>query len=310
MSENKQLIYNKAQTITWCAPEGQPDADGTVDIYDAGNTKIVDAATATSEGYSWSVDADSGKSQSNPRKLNLGSTANIETRKRYLLKEAGLPDMWVEAEEITANDHIICNIELPYDYSNSATLYSTWLSATVPQTAVDTENDLYGTSWQNWRAYWSYDVSGSSKTGFELYDLVRHDTYTSPLTENDVYERWETIRDYLRPSRIRLFQKLKFAWEAIKRAIRKDGYDPRLIRNLDAFDDVIYERLLLTLADHNVIPDAWRGRIEEYKASKRADFIAAMGLAMANVTWYDINNDDEVGSDEVDYKPIRTMVRY
>ena len=301
---NDEILYATTQTVEYMAAEGQPSSDGTFTLISRAGATVIDAGTATRETGTWTVSS-GGRTAANPRKLLISSTAGIETDRVYQLIQTGLPSRWVEVVEISTDTHVIVRADLDFDYS-SATLRSTWLSASIADTDVDATSDID----DNWRGVWEYTVSGTTYSHLVMYDVVRRRTSVSPLTQEDVQTRFDTIGDYIRPDTFDLSGKIDKAWTKVLSMLKKDKYNPRLIRNLEQFEEVTYQQLMLDLIDLGVIPPGWVNAIEAYKRSKVSDRNSAYHLAVSCIDWYDDDDDETVDAGEERVSSVRIMERY
>jgi hypothetical protein len=184
MSEVQDIIYGvTGQSLHFDAPEGRPSSVTSVTVYpattgDDGTSEDATSGSATVEtNPDTTVDAASGISQADARKLNVAATTGVEVGRRYLLTSAANGGReWIEVARFVANDYITCAYPLLNDYVTNDTLESTRITASVDSTWIaDSANisDDYDPN-PGYRVRWVYVVGGKTYAHDAYFDVVRY----------------------------------------------------------------------------------------------------------------------------------------
>ena len=182
------------QTVYLDAPEGRPSSVTGVKVFrvetsddgteeDALDTPAIEAAPAAV-----TLASPAGPSQADPRALSLSSGTDIVAERLYLISEDGRRE-WIEPL-----DTGIADMELRYplanDYTTSATVSSTRITAAVKAAWVADENHVKGYDVApQYRVRWEYAVGGETYIRFTVFSLVRYSgiaSATPTITAIDV----------------------------------------------------------------------------------------------------------------------------
>lgn len=177
----QELIFDvTGQTLVYDAPS-RPSSVTSVSVlpWDSGDDDTAESATtgsASIDSASVTVDANSGRAQPNPRKLNVNSTSGLAVGREYLLTGSNGETEWVELEEIATDDYVITRTPLQHDYVSGNTIKSTRIAISVDSTWIADENNIINTASPNpaYRARWVWvDGSGKTHADYTYIRLVR-----------------------------------------------------------------------------------------------------------------------------------------
>ncbi len=179
----QQILYNvTGQSIYLDAMQGRPSSVTSIAVYsdtvgDDGTAESATTGSAAIESVNTTVDANSGPSQTNTRKLSIASTSNIELGRSYLVTGTNGEKEWVEPVEINANDHIICRGPLHNDFVNTNTFVSTRISIGIDSTWVAETSNITDELNPNpgYRVRWVYVVDSTTYVADSYFDLVRYE---------------------------------------------------------------------------------------------------------------------------------------
>lgn len=253
---NRTIIYNvTGQVLELYPPEwalGIPSS-ATYSVW-AANVGDDDTAefsgSATIDSVSTTVDAASGASQSDPRKINLTSTSGITVGRWYLLTNAAGQTEMVRADEVVTNDYIRASAPLSYDYAASDTFKGLRIYFTVDPTFVATETKL-ANSYNPYRVRWSYTEGGISRRHATYFDLVRYQKEHN-VTPDDLAEIQGDIELEDKISRIILY--IDAAWERVQKDLTFRNIKAHQIRDAQLRDEIVRCCALLVAAEDGVIP--------------------------------------------------------
>src|SRR3990172_1897814 len=141
MDRNQTLIYNvTGQSVVLDYPPewvvGVPTS-ATYSVWRAarGDDDTVEfSGSGTIDAVSTTVDAASGVSESNPRKLSLASTTSIVIGRYYLVENASSQRELVKIVKITSADSVEVEFPLSYDYASGATFKGLQISFVIDAT--------------------------------------------------------------------------------------------------------------------------------------------------------------------------------
>ena len=305
--ENEEILYGRDTVLWFRIPEGaQPDApentdpDGTFKLYDTDGTTLLATLDVTADRDAWDVD-DSGPGQANPRLLTLAKQdkgadiTDIILRRLYQLHQDGVSDELISAVRVVETG-IITPRDIPWDYAgdSSPTLYSAWLSVTVPAATFTDVTQMA----ENYQGRWIYLIDKVEHTEQVEYDVVRFGTSIPPLTPDDAVRRMSDLDTLIQRRGIDLTDKIAMAWDSVKHAAFGLGRDMRLVRNQSAFLDAVFYQLLENLRLDGIYPPsaamdlaAWDKQV----AMRRQGYLNS---ACQAASWYDINNDNIVSVNE------------
>lgn len=177
LRETTELIYNvTGKTLPLRVLQGRASANPTVECYHVTESDEADArwsATATREAVDTTVSAAAGKSETNPREIQLADVSSITRGRLYLVAEESRQE-WVEVTEILS-DRVRVRHALQNDYSTSATFQSTYIDVTVDATWIADEQNIddHATPYPEWRLRWPVTVGGTTETYYTWFRVVR-----------------------------------------------------------------------------------------------------------------------------------------
>ena len=263
-----------SQTVEYRVPQGRPTS-ATFDVFsdsvdDAGTAEF--SGTATVLGPSTTVDANSGPSSADPKKLNLTATTDIATGRKYLVAQNSRQE-WVEPVAIVSADYIICRHPLQNDYTSGATFVSTSLTAAIDSTFVADEGNLSDLSDPNpdYRVRWAIVVSGVTYIAYSYFDLVRAG-WRSQVDIQDLEPYFPTIRDML-PLDFRTEDGrplIAGAERALRAAMIGIGLNPDSLRDDEEADELVILAALKLAAEGGIHPPTFSAG--EFVTLRSAEF--------------------------------------
>ena len=257
MNEKQQLLFGETgQSLVWDAPEGRASAVNSVQVWraltgDLGTAETATTGSASIDSANTTVDANSGASSANPRKLNVAATTNMVVGRRYLVTAATGESEWVLVQEIVAGDYIIAAHPLYNDYVSADTVVGTRLTISVHSTFVaDTSKITDGLTDPNpgYRVRWDYTVASITRVHDAYFDLVRYAVQhtVQPIDMEALIPNW---RDRL-PSYHHTDEGRRIIDEAA-RQVRWDFHESGLtlssLRSHDGLDELVRQKAWLLL---------------------------------------------------------------
>lgn len=199
MRRTEDIVYSvTGQTLLLRVPQGRPSA-ATFKVFadtmgDDGTEEFSGAATV--DTVNTTINVVSGPAQTDPRKVNLASTAGIIAGRKYRISEGQLVE-WVEVVSLGAG-FVRVRDRLLNDYSTAAVFESTYVSATVDPTWVADLSNLsdLGDPNPDYRVRWSITVGGQGYLLYSYFDLVRA-PYLQAVDLQDLATRFPSIIEIL-----------------------------------------------------------------------------------------------------------------
>lgn len=181
MADNQDIVYNvTGQTLYLDVPEGRPSSVTSVSVldWDAGDDDTAESATtgsASIDDVNTTVDAASGRAQSNPRLLYVASTTSVEVGRQYLVTGSQSEKEWFEVLEIASGDYLVTRLPLANDYASTNTVQGTRISISVDSTWIADDANISDRLDPNpgYRVRWVYVVGGVTYTRYTYFDVVR-----------------------------------------------------------------------------------------------------------------------------------------
>ena len=183
--------YPPAAEVIW---DGAPTAGATYRVY-AGTASNDDTAeigpsSATLDAVATTVDAASGYSQTNRRKVNLTATTSIVVGRRYLLANAYGQREVVTVTYIASADYVEVEEPLAFDYTTADTFKGLRHVFTIDATFIADVNNInisgYGTGLEAsadtttssppWRVEWRYTTGSTDRRSWTTFDVSRAPT--------------------------------------------------------------------------------------------------------------------------------------
>lgn len=273
MSKHQDITFGvTGQSLYWDCPEGTPSSITSVTVYrmEAGDDTTAESATTGSPSIdlvSTTVDAASGYGQTNPRLVNLTSTANINIGQHYVLIAADSEREWIEPVSIDSGVSITARHPLQNTYASGDTfkgvrinqaLDSTWVSTTSKLTDGPDPNPGY-------RVRWVYVVNGFTCVHDGYFDLVRY-AGTHSLLPTDIESMYPDFRDQL-PTYHRIDEGRRLladSAEDVRFELLANGVDDASVRDVDAMNRAILLRFGMRMARWGTDPEVLRLATEDY----------------------------------------------
>ena len=256
MNERQQIHYNETgQSLIWDAPEGLVSSVADVQVWrlgtsDDGSEEAATTGAASIDAVSTTVDANSGPSSANPRKLNVTATTNMAVDRRYKVTAATGEYEWVLCKEIASADYIICAHPLKNDYVSGATVVGARLSIGVDPTFVATSSKITDdlSPEPGYRVRWEYTSASITRVWDAYFDLVRYSVghTVQPIDMESLVPNW---RDRL-PTYHQEDEGRRMLDEAL-RQVRWDfteaGYQLSSLRSRDGLDELVRHKAWVCL---------------------------------------------------------------
>ena len=247
------ITYNvTGQTVEYRVPQGRPTS-ATFSVFNdfAGDDDTAEfSGTATVLSVNTTVDASSGRSQTDPQKLSLTATTSISTERKYLLSE-GSKQEWVQPIEIVSGDYIRCRYPLKNDYTTAATFVDTTITAAIDATWVAAEENISDHLDPNpsYRVRWAIVVSGVTYIAYTYFDLVRAPV-RHQVDIDDINARAPGLMQSM-PTEYETEQGrplLEAAWRSVSAQLAAHQIDTDAFRNDEILDELVTLRALYLLA--------------------------------------------------------------
>lgn len=256
-----EMIYGlTGQTFAIYPPEwseGVPSS-ATCSVYE-GEDGYDDTAefspAVTIDTVSTTVDAASGYSQTNRKKINLTATTSIAVGEFYLVGNAYGQRELVRVTKIASADYVEVDADLAYDYTTADTFKGVRMSATVDATWVATEANIIGPDVPSYRVRWAYTVNSIARRYYSYLRLVRQQA-THGVT-------LATLRQYYHDlpaeeeagSRGTQFRGLiDAAYGDVRQDVIRAGIKPDQIRDTETMSKLIVYRALALAARKGQLP--------------------------------------------------------
>lgn len=241
-----------SQTLEYRVPQGRPTSATFAVFADyAGDDDTAEfTGTATVESVNTTVDAASGRAQTDPQKINLTATTGITTSRKYLISE-GSKQEWVQPIEIVSADYIRVRHPLQNDYTTAATFVGTTITATVDSTWVAAEENLSDHMDPNpdYRVRWAIVVGGVTHVAYSFFDLVRA-PIRHQVDVDDLNARAPGLFDGM-PTEYQVEQGrplLDAAYKSVSAKLAAHGVDTDAFRNDEILDELVILRSLNMMA--------------------------------------------------------------
>lgn len=208
------------------------------------------SGAATVDAPNTTTSSAAGRSQADPQRIALTSTADLVELREYLIGGAGLSER-VQIMELGAG-FVRVRLPLQNDYASGATFQSTTLFASIPDVFAADRGKLSDLSdtFPDYRVKWAVTYAGAVNVVYSFFDLVRS-AVTHDVSIADINDRAPGLMDDLpleyKPEQGR---PLVNAAELYVRAhLVANGVDPNSIRDPEAFDELVIRAALLVLAE-------------------------------------------------------------
>lgn len=265
------------------------------------------SGTATLDTVSTTVNAASGFSQTNRKRINLTSTTGVAVGRRYLIQNATAQREIVVVAAISAT-YVDVEYDLSYSYTTADTFKGLRHSFTIDATFIATESkiNVYGgisdlslgggdtrTTAPPYRLRWQYATAGGVvRDSWTTFDVARqkykqqlsiHDI--RPLLPDVVWNEWTQQRGQGFEPQIEEAQRM------LEFDIRAAGYDPDAIRDQWITNELIKYAFMVIIARAGIsVP----GRdIELFKADAERNyermFQKAIGATLKS--WIDTGSE-------------------
>ena len=277
----QQLLRDRAGTLHYDVLVGRPTA-ATVTIKRPGGSDLptaVDEATATIDTVNTTITDSDATADS----ITVASATGIEVGRTYLIRTA--KGETSSPEVVGVDGTTVYLDDLPaFDLTSGDEFLGTRISYPLDATQTVTAN-------LNYRASWIYTVNGSETLEHTAFDIVRsiprnyatdggfrrHAGALATEFELSVGESWgRPIEEGFN--------------HVIRDVYARDGA-PNAIIDWSQFETVVYDAVLLRLAQQSHVPPARSNDPAAYVEERAAIYAQALAGAMMSVSWYDEDQD-------------------
>lgn len=258
---------------------------------------LIASPTATVDAVNTTVAASASEGDES---LTLTSAANVAVRRHYVV-------VCDDGERLTIRVRAIRGAvvdlyqPLPRDVDAGSLCYGTRITAPVTSGQATPIGDGY-------EARWAYTVDGVAVRCNTRWSVVR-------TVWPDIIGTVAGLRDYagrlLTPERENnhtrnagYLDEIERATRGLKATLIQRGRTPARFRSFAAFEDVVYQRVLLDLAeDGSVYPAAYAGAPEQWLTVCRERYERMLSEALAATADYDADADGAVSTTEAEQTP-------
>lgn len=257
------IVYNvTGQTLEFYPPEGVPDSAATYSVWEGTESNDNTAefsGTASADSVSTTVDADSGFSQSNRRRVNLTATTNIVVGRDYWLTNAESQKELVRVAAISSGAYVDAEFDLAYDYASGATFEGHRQTLTVDSTFVQDESNLSSPD-EPYRVLWSYSVNSVPYRAWTYFDLVRQDRQHG-VTIHELRELWPDLpwEQFSGDRGLNWDRQIDAAFERVAFDLRAHGIHLSQVRDADMLDELVRSACMMIIAQSGVSPSGYDG---------------------------------------------------
>jgi hypothetical protein len=240
MDRRTQIVYNQTgQVLELYPPEwvrGVPSGTTTYSVWagTAGlDTDAEFSGNATSDSVATTVDAASGVSQSNRRRINLTATTNIVKDYLYVVTTTNGESELVKVVGINSANYVDVECDLAYDYANTNTFKGLRQYFTIDATFVATQSKINDLS-NPYKIRWKYTIGTTVYYYWTFFDLVRMPV-THSVNIYDVMAIWPDIWQE-EPESVygsKWYQQINMAWDQVAFDLRNYGVETSQIRDAD-----------------------------------------------------------------------------
>jgi len=294
---NAQVRLATATTLRFQPREGRATT-ATITIKDSDDGDLVtavEAASATVDPVTTTVDAACGVSSTDKRQVKLTSTTSIRVGGIYLITDSLGRTEWVEVQSITAGDYVTVKDDLVYDYADTNPFVGTELTYSL--TGANAQNSS-GECQADYRCEWTYVVSSVTYVRETLYDVTRHPWFRVATTAG--LKKWN-------PDLFSLFDReegrdwdddLQSAFERIIERLDARGLSPNAILGMEKLEAVTYAQLVWQKGIAGVMPPYAVQDPVGYLDRTEDAVNKALDTATKNITWIDKDQDNAKSDSE------------
>lgn len=215
--------------------------------------RVIASGAASVDSYSANVNADSGRGQPNPRRINISGMGSPTIGRPYII-EASDGQAETKTLEAIGSTYLLMSTEVKGSYTNGDDVYGIQISASFPdgtaadESIFDDDRPLV--------VVWTYTIGDHQKIVDEQIRLVRGTATAQYLGQAEIVfnERWEELVTPMRakPSAVRQLAKVCADW--ISPRLKYKGIDPDDFMRGEQGLDVLVERMALHAAENGFIP--------------------------------------------------------
>lgn len=257
----EDIVWNvTGQTLRHRAPQGRPTS-ATFKVFaesmgDDGTPEFTGAATVDS--VNTTVSSSSGASQSDPRRLNVASTAGVVVGRKLLVAE-GQKQEWVEPLQV-GTGYLLLRDRLLGDYTTAATVQSCDITAAVDAAWVADLSNLSDLSDPNpdYRVRWSIVIAGVTHIAYSFFELVRAPRVLH-VDLVDLGARWPGLAEMLgradQGDQGRSI--LEGAWRMVRVELAGINLNDTAVMEDERLDEAVIHAAFVVLAEAGIHPRAF-----------------------------------------------------
>ena len=242
----QDILYGvSSQILYYDAPEGKPSSVTSVSVYENtdGDDDTAEVATTGSASVSTTgdttVDVVSGSGETDPRVINLTSTAGVVMGTPYLMTNLFYETEWILPRHINLGPNVEIEAKHPLAnrYQATSTFETTRIQISVLDSWAADDNNISGLSHSTgrYRVRWVYvDLNSVTRVADTYFDLVRYpgNTDITPLDVDAHIPGWlNRLPDADRETQGR--DLIATAYNQLKVRLVADGKADQLIRDTE-----------------------------------------------------------------------------
>ena len=276
-----------SSAATYSCQRGDTDDDATAEF---SGTSTIDATSTT-------VDAASGYSQTNRRRLYVAATTSITVGRRYVVTNAYGQREVVVVAAIASADYVDLEDDLAYDYASADAVKGLRCVFTIDATWIADEDNILAPGEPPYRLTWTYATATATRKALTTFTVARRASEhgvsiadLKPLFPDVVWVEWTTQRgrDFA--------PQIDAAYQAVCWDLRMAGYSREQVADPLVIDRLTTQRAVALIAE--ALAASGSGQLSQW-ATLQAEryktmFQAAIGTGLR--TWLDAGTDGAITS--------------
>ncbi len=230
------------------------------------------SGTATLDSPSTTVNAASGYSQTNRRRINLTLTTGAVVGRQYVVGPNAAGQREIITPVAVTSTYVDAEYDLAYDYASGNVFRGLRHYFTVDSTFIQDVTKINGTGYTlgfggspasdtlapPYRVRWTYTAGGQSRQFWTYFDVARQ-AAKHAVSIDDIVEVFpEAPYQEALAHRGQDFRRLIDAgWRQVQLDVRLSGYDVDAIREGPILDELVLKATLWKMAQANIVPPGW-----------------------------------------------------
>lgn len=262
MSDVIDITYNVTGQQLYADLPSRPASVTSVSVfnwYDGDDATAESATTGSAalDAADTTVDAATGKSESNPRQLNVNDTSDLVVGRQYLLTNSLSTKEWIEIVSIDAGNSATTRVPMYNDYANGDAVEGTRVTISIDATWVADKNNITDRLDPNpgYRVRWVWvDADSNTQVTTTFFDLVRV-AGRHNVTPTDLELLLPGWIHALPPAHQedRGLSLIDEAYEQFKIDLLQERIPDQQIRNQDAVDECVKRKAIVLLQEQRVM---------------------------------------------------------